>query len=86
MTKENLVTITGVKDLKTAERILTKHKIEKLPVIDKKNKLIGLITFRSIQKSKQPTITKYEMGRLRVGATNSVRYEKQRRAKCDAIL
>ena len=50
MTKDNLVTATGVIDLKKAEDILQGYKIEKLPVIDKKGKLIGLITYRDILK------------------------------------
>ncbi len=85
MTKDNLVTISGVKDLKTAERILMKHKIEKLPVIDRSNKLIGLITYRSIQKSKQPSITcKDELGRLRVGAAIGITEDSMKRA--DALV
>src|SRR5262249_50443867 len=82
MTKENLVTTAGVKDLKTAERILVKHKIEKLPVIDKHKKLIGLITYKSIQKSKQPSITcKDELGRLRVGAAIGITEDSMKRAE-----
>jgi IMP dehydrogenase len=82
MTKDNLVTITGVKDLKSAERILAKHKIEKLPVTDKQNRLIGLITFKSIQKSKQPSSTcKDELGRLRVGAAIGITGDSMKRAE-----
>jgi IMP dehydrogenase len=69
MTKENLITTTGVKDLKEAENILQNYKIEKLPVIDKKGKLIGLITYKDILKVKsRPNSCKDELGRLRVGA------------------
>lgn len=69
MTKENLITAPIGTDLEKAEQILQKHKIEKLPVIDKNNKLKGLITFKDIQKKKQhPFACKDEHGRLRVGA------------------
>lgn len=81
MTKNNLVTITGLKDLKTAERILAKHKIEKLPVTDKQNRLIGLITYKSIQKSKQAGTCKDEMGRLRVGAAIGITGDSMKRAE-----
>lgn len=73
MTKENLVTTTGVKNLKEAEAILQQYKIEKLPVIDKKGKLIGLITYKDILKVKsRPNACKDEFGRLRVGAAVGV--------------
>ena len=69
MTKENLITTTGVKDLKEAENILQNYKIEKLPVIDKKGKLIGLITYKDILKVRSsPHACKDNLGRLRVGA------------------
>ena len=48
MTKENLVTTTRHTDLESAEKVLQEHKIEKLPVVDANNKLIGLITFKDI--------------------------------------
>lgn len=73
MTKENLVTTTGVKDLKEAEKILQRYKIEKLPVLDKKGRLIGLITYKDIIKIKsRPGACKDEQGRLRVGAAVGV--------------
>jgi IMP dehydrogenase len=73
MTKENLVTTTGIKDLKEAEKILQRYKIEKLPVIDKSGKLIGLITYKDILKVKsRPNACKDEFGRLRVGAAIGV--------------
>ena len=54
-------------NLKKAEAILQKHKIEKLPVVDKENNLVGLITFKDIIKVKQHTNScKDEFGRLRV--------------------
>ena len=73
MTRENLITTTGVTDLKKAEIILQEHKIEKLPVVDKNNKLIGLITYKDIMKAKsRPSSCKDELGRLRVGAAVGV--------------
>ena len=52
MTKENLVTAPEGTDLKKAEKILQRYKIEKLPVVNKQGKLIGLITFRDILQLK----------------------------------
>lgn len=73
MTKKNLITTTGVKDLKEAESILQEYKIEKLPVIDKKGRLVGLITYKDILKVKaRPDACKDEKGRLRVGAAVGV--------------
>ncbi|MEO8150528.1 MAG: IMP dehydrogenase [Bacteroidia bacterium] len=69
MTSENLVTVTGVTSLQKAEVILMEYKIEKLPVIDKKRKLIGLITYKDIIKFKsRPDSCKDSFGRLRVAA------------------
>ncbi len=69
MTKENLVTTSRSTDLEAATDILQKHKIEKLPVIDENNKLIGLITYKDITKAKdKPFASKDEQGRLRVAA------------------
>ncbi|MES2799673.1 MAG: IMP dehydrogenase [Bacteroidota bacterium] len=75
MTSKNLVTTGDGTDLSTAEDILQENKIEKLLVIDKENKLIGLITYRDIIKVKtQPNSCKDQFGRLRViaavGVTN----------------
>ncbi len=73
MTTANLITAPQGTDLKKAELILQKHKIEKLPVIDKKGKLTGLITYKDIQKFKNfPNACKDEQGRLRVGAAVGV--------------
>ncbi len=73
MTSENLITVAQGTSLKDAEQILQKHKIEKLPVIDDDNKLVGLITFRDISKhSKKPYANKDEFGRLRVAAAVGV--------------
>ena len=68
MTCENLVTTTNP-DLAEASKILLQHKIEKLPVVDKDNKLVGLITYRDITKIQDyPNACKDEKGRLRVAA------------------
>jgi IMP dehydrogenase len=69
MTKDNLVVAPMGTDLEKAEVILQKYKIEKLPVVDKKGILRGLITFKDIQKRKKfPYACKDKFGRLRVGA------------------
>lgn len=52
MTRENLITIRNGADLGSATKLLKIYKIEKLPVVDKNFKLIGLLTFRDIKKSK----------------------------------
>ncbi|HEU5292263.1 MAG TPA: IMP dehydrogenase [Cyclobacteriaceae bacterium] len=73
MTKENLVTAPESITLDKAEIILQKYKIEKLPIINKKGKLTGLITFRDIQKKKnKPNACNDSFGRLRVGAAVGV--------------
>jgi IMP dehydrogenase len=59
--------------LKKAEEVLQDHKIEKLPIVDKNNKLVGLITYKDIIKIKvRPNACKDEMGRLRVAAAVGV--------------
>jgi IMP dehydrogenase len=69
MTKDNLVTVSRGTTLEEAELILQRHKIEKLPVVDKKMMLVGLITFKDIQKKKKhPNASKDKHGRLIVGA------------------
>ena len=73
MTKENLVTAPIGTTLEKAEKILQKYKIEKLPVVDKKGVLRGLITFKDIMKKKKhPNACKDKHGRLRVGAAVGV--------------
>lgn len=73
MTKENIITTQKDTDLSKAEDILQEHKIEKLPVVDKNNKLIGLITYRDIIKLKErPNACKDQYGRLRVAAAVGV--------------
>ena len=59
MTKDNIVTTNQTTDMEAASQILQEHKIEKLPVVDKDGKLVGLITYKDITKAK---------GRLRVAA------------------
>jgi len=69
MTKDNLITAPAGTDLVKAEKILQNYKIEKLPVVDKNKKLIGLITFRDTQQLKSfPNANKDGFGRLMVGA------------------
>lgn len=73
MTSENLVTAAQGTTLIEAESILQENKIEKLPVVDASNKLIGLITFRDITKLIQkPIANKDALGRLRVAAAIGV--------------
>ncbi len=73
MTRENLITTNTIPDLNKAEEILQEYKIEKLPVVDKDNKLIGLITYKDIIKMKEhPNASKDELGRLRVAAAVGV--------------
>ena len=69
MTKENLITTTQSTNLEAAAEILQEYKIEKLPVVDKDNKLIGLVTYKDITKAKdKPFACKDSKGRLRVAA------------------
>lgn len=76
MTKENLITTQQSTDLEAAVDILQQHKIEKLPVVDGSNKLIGLITYKDITKAKdKPNACKDEQGRLRVAAGVGVTHD-----------
>ena len=69
MTKENLVTTSQSTDLEEAARILQRHKIEKLPVVDSEGHLLGLVTYKDITKAKdKPMACKDKYGRLRVAA------------------
>jgi IMP dehydrogenase len=75
-TKDNLITAPQGTDLKKAELILQKYKIEKLPVVNKQGKLIGLITYKDILKLKDnPNACKDKHGRLLVGAAVGVTAE-----------
>ena len=69
MTSENIVTTTQSTNLEEAAEILQQHKIEKLPVVDGENHLIGLVTYKDITKAKdKPNACKDSLGRLRVAA------------------
>jgi len=73
MTSENLVTVAEGTSLDEAEDILQENKIEKLPVVNKEDKLVGLITFRDITKlTQKPMANKDSYGRLRVAAAVGV--------------
>ena len=82
MTKENLIIAPEGTDLKKAEKILQRYKIEKLPVVNKSGKLIGLITYRDIlQLHSFPNAVKDQYGRLRVGAALGITKDLIERAK-----
>ena len=82
MTKDNLVTTSQSTNLEEAADILQNHKIEKLPVIDKNGRLIGLVTYKDITKAKdKPNAAKDELGRLRVAAGIGVTADSMVRAK-----
>jgi len=69
MTKDNLITSDKTTNLETAKEILLKNRIEKLPIVDKKNKLVGLITIKDIDNQLEyPNANKDQNGRLIVGA------------------
>jgi IMP dehydrogenase len=85
MTKEELVTAKMGTTLEEAKKILQKHRIEKLPVVDDKGKLKGLITIKDIEKAKSyPQATKDEHGRLFSGAAIGVGADSKDRA--DALV
>jgi len=93
MTNENIVTTSAGTDLDQAAAILQAHKIEKLPVVDSDNKLIGLITYKDITKAKdKPLACKDEKGRLRVAAAVGIagdtleRVDALVKANADAII
>lgn len=82
MTKTNLVTVAEGTSLEQAEGILQTNKIEKLPVVDSTNKLVGLITFRDITKlTQKPIANKDKYGRLRVAAAIGVTSDALARTK-----
>ena len=69
MTKDDLVVTNQSTNLEEAARILQQHKIEKLPVVDSDNRLVGLVTYKDITKAKdKPNACKDKLGRLRVAA------------------
>ena len=82
MTSENLVTVAEGTSLEDAEEILQENKIEKLPVVNADNKLVGLITFRDITKlTQKPIANKDSFGRLRVAAAIGVTGDAVERAE-----
>ncbi|MFQ5706475.1 MAG: IMP dehydrogenase [bacterium] len=85
MTRENLITAPEGTTLEEAEKILQKHRIEKLPVIDRSGNLKGLITVKDIQKKRQyPFAAKDQHGRLRVGAAVGVARDVE--ARTEALM
>ncbi len=73
MTSENLITAKENTSLDEAEEILQQYKVEKLPIVNKNKILVGLITFKDIEKKMNfPNACKDDMGRLRVGAAVGV--------------
>jgi IMP dehydrogenase len=93
MTKENLVTVSEGITLKESKKLLHKHRIEKLLVVDREGRLKGMITIKDIEKIKKyPNACKDKMGRLRVGAAVGVgsdmemRTEALLKAGADAIV
>jgi len=93
MTKERIITATPGTTLESAAEILQQHKIEKLPVVDDANHLVGLITYKDITKAKdRPNACKDELGRLRVAAAvgiasdTLVRIEALVKADVDAVI
>ena len=82
MTKEHLVTTTQQTDLHAAAKILQENKIEKLPVVDRDNHLVGLITYKDTTKAKdKPMACKDDKGRLRVAAGVGVTVDTMDRAQ-----
>jgi len=82
MTKDNLITAREGISLEEAESTLQEYKIEKLPIVDKDNKLVGLVTYRDIIKRKDnPNACKDALGRLRVGAAVGVTADLIRRVE-----
>jgi IMP dehydrogenase len=93
MTKDNIITTNQYIDLDDAAEILQRHKIEKLPVVDAQNKLVGLITYKDITKAKdRPLSCKDTQGRLRaaaavgVGSETAERIDALMAANVDAIV
>ncbi|PIN99899.1 IMP dehydrogenase [archaeon CG10_big_fil_rev_8_21_14_0_10_43_11] len=82
MTKHNLVTASSTTTIEQAKQVLSKHKIEKLPLVDAKNVLRGLITIRDIENAKKfPNTSKDAHGRLLVGAAVGVSNDTHERAE-----
>jgi IMP dehydrogenase len=82
MTKDHLVTVSEGITLEDSKRLLHQHRIEKLLVVDDKNRLIGMITIKDIEKIKKyPNACKDGLGRLRVGAAVGVGSDMQERTE-----
>ncbi|CAN2041742.1 inosine 5'-monophosphate dehydrogenase [Candidatus Magnetomoraceae bacterium gMMP-15] len=82
MTSKNLVTVSEGINLEESKKVLHKHRIEKLLVVDKNGRLVGMITIKDIEKIKKyPNSCKDQMGRLRVGAAIGVGKDMQERAQ-----
>lgn len=82
MTSEHLVTTSQSTNLEEAAKILQTYKIEKLPVVDREGKLIGLVTYKDITKAKdKPNACKDALGRLRVAAGIGVTADSMQRAE-----
>ena len=82
MTSSNIITTSQSTNLEEAADILQRHKIEKLPVIDKDGKLVGLVTYKDITKAKdKPNACKDSLGRLRVAAGIGVTKDSLQRAE-----
>ncbi|MDR2911302.1 MAG: IMP dehydrogenase [Bacteroidales bacterium] len=93
MTSEKIISTSESTNLEKAAEILQYHKIEKLPIVDKNNKLIGLITYKDITKAKdKPFACKDDKGRLRVAAGIGIAYDTMDRvdelvkAQADALV
>ena len=82
MTKDHLITTSSTTNLEEATKILQTYKIEKLPVVDKNGKLVGLVTYKDIKKANdKPTACKDALGRLRVAAGIGVTGDSLQRAE-----
>ncbi|MDY0378199.1 MAG: IMP dehydrogenase, partial [Desulfobacterales bacterium] len=82
MTKDNLVTVSEGINLEESKKLLHKHRIEKLLVVDQQGRLRGMITIKDIEKIKKfPDASKDSMGRLRVGAAVGVGPDMEARAE-----
>ena len=82
MTKDNLVTVSEGITLEESKKLLHQHRIEKLLVVDKEDRLVGMITIKDIEKIKKyPNACKDDMGRLRVGAAVGVGVDMEQRTQ-----
>ena len=93
MTRDNIITVKEFIDFEKAAEILQKHRIEKLPVVDKNNRLVGLITYKDVIKVKsRPNAFKDSRGRLRAAAAVGIAFDTGERTEAlveagvDAII